>query len=344
MNKPAQILDFITIDSNSKTPKYRQLVSSILNAIEVKHIIKGDRLPSINELSEWFYLSRDTVEKAYKELKKQSVLTAIPGKGNYVDRVDVQVKHKVFLLFNKLSTHKKAIYDSFVATLGSQASVDFYIYNNDFRSFEAMILASLGMYDYYVIMPHFNIGNVDAQAVLNHIPTNKLILMDRMVDGLSNKPSAVYQNYESDIYTALLKAQNVFVNYRRLILIFPDASYHPKTICKGFLKAAGEMDMDKMIIKSIAETELRKGDVLVLVEERDLIEAIKYVRSKKWQIGKEVGLLSYNETPVKEVLADGISVISSDFTAMGKRAAELIKNNQKVKVENPFKMIRRKSF
>ncbi len=344
MNKPISIADIITIDSNSKTPKYRQIISALINAIEHRKIKKGDRLPSINELSEWFYLSRDTAEKAYKELKKQGVLTAVPGKGFYVDRVDVKVKHKVFLLFNKLSAHKKAIYDSFVSVLGDLASIDFYIYNNDFRSFETLILNSLDKYSHYVIMPHFRLENTDAHIVLNKIPEGKLLLMDAFVEGLVANYSAVYQNYEQDIYKVLTSSQNELAHYQRLVLVFPEASYHPKTICKGFQKAAGKMDMDKLISNSVSNIDICKGDVLILVEENELVEAIKKVRAKGWKIGRDIGLISYNETSIKEVLADGISVISTDFAAMGKKVAELILTNKKAIVENPFKMIRRKSF
>ncbi len=344
MSKSNPLLAIINIDGNSKTPKYRQIISSIIAGIEQGKIEKGAKLPSINDLSEWHFLSRDTVEKAYNELKTKGIVSAMPGKGFYVERIDVKVTHKIFLLFNKLSTHKKAIYDNFVATLGDLASVDFYIYNNDYRSFESLITNSLDRYSYYVVMPHFNIESADAHTVLNLIPEGKLILMDKLVDQVNIKHSTVYQNYEKDVYSVLTGASEVLANYKKLVLAFPDESYHPKTICKGFVKAAGELAIDKEIIKSIRDYEIQKGDVLVIVEENDLIDAIKQVRSKQWEIGKEVGIISYNDTPIKEVLADGISVISTDFAAMGRSVAELILDNKEGQFENPFSLIRRKSF
>ncbi len=344
MSKSILFSKLIGIDSSFQTPKYRQIISAVINAIEKEGIKKGDRLPSINELSEWFYLSRDTVEKAYKELKKQGILIAIPGKGFYVDRIDVKVKYKVFLLFNKLSAHKKAIYDSFVSVLGEQASVDFYIYNNDYRSFKSLVLNSLDKYSHYIIMPHFKIKNVEAHLTLNQVPSHKLILMDTIIAGLTGNFSAVYQNYEQDIYSVLISAFKEIAMYARLVLVFPQSGYHPKTICKGFLRATGELDKQKLIIDSLVGFEIKKNDLLILVEENDLIDAIKKVRKQGWQIGKDIGLISYNETPVKEVLADGISVISTDFAAMGKKAAELILTNQPAKIENTFQLIRRKSF
>ncbi|WP_315817822.1 hypothetical protein [Paraflavitalea speifideaquila] len=43
--------------------------------------MKDEILPSINELSFEFEISRDTAEKGYKHLKKIGVLGSVPGKG-----------------------------------------------------------------------------------------------------------------------------------------------------------------------------------------------------------------------------------------------------------------------
>jgi DNA-binding transcriptional regulator YhcF (GntR family) len=69
-------------------------------------------LPSINELSFEFEISRDTAEKGYKYLKKIGVLGSVPGKGYFVQDNNVKQQLKIFLLFNKLSPHKKIIYDA----------------------------------------------------------------------------------------------------------------------------------------------------------------------------------------------------------------------------------------
>ena len=62
-------LKLLRIDSDSRMPKYRQIVNSILEEIEKGSLKVGMRIPSINEISEEYYLSRDTVEKAYNYLK-----------------------------------------------------------------------------------------------------------------------------------------------------------------------------------------------------------------------------------------------------------------------------------
>lgn len=58
---------------------------------------------------------------------------------------------------------------------------------------------------------------------------------------------------------------------------------------------------------------------------------------KNLKAGKEVEIISYNETLLKEILLDGISVISTDHTKMGETAARLTLSNSTEKSQNPFR-------
>ena len=84
------LFDYIHIDYLSATPKYMQLANSVIKAISEEKIQKDDLLPSINELSFEFEISRDTVEKGYKYLKQIGVLGSVPGKGYFVKSTDVE--------------------------------------------------------------------------------------------------------------------------------------------------------------------------------------------------------------------------------------------------------------
>ncbi len=59
------IIKHIKIDENSRIPKYKQIVDSIIHNISTGQFKIDDKVPSINTFSKEFYLSRDTVEKAY---------------------------------------------------------------------------------------------------------------------------------------------------------------------------------------------------------------------------------------------------------------------------------------
>src|SRR5687768_6313283 len=106
------------IDDSSTIPKYLQVVNAIISDIEEGILKHGERIPSINETSEMYYLSRDTVEKAYKELRERGIINSVRGKGNYICQKFSVNKIRVLLLFNKLSAYKKTIYYALLRTLG----------------------------------------------------------------------------------------------------------------------------------------------------------------------------------------------------------------------------------
>jgi DNA-binding transcriptional regulator YhcF (GntR family) len=90
MKKPV-IYQYLVIDYYSATPKYLQLANCIIKAVNEGAIKENDILPSINELSFEFEISRDTAEKGYKHLKRLGILGSVPGKGYFVKNFpDVQ--------------------------------------------------------------------------------------------------------------------------------------------------------------------------------------------------------------------------------------------------------------
>ena len=59
----------IRIKKKTGTPKYKQIIASIEQAIISGSIKKGDQLPSLNSIKDTHKLSRDTVLMAFNELK-----------------------------------------------------------------------------------------------------------------------------------------------------------------------------------------------------------------------------------------------------------------------------------
>jgi len=335
----------ITINEYSKTPKYQQIIDSILSGIERGEIKVDDKLPSVNRLLIDFDISRDTIVKAYDRLQKRGVVESVQGKGYFVKSTNTKRKARVFLLFNKLSAHKKIIYDSLYQTLGDQASIDFYIYNNDFRLFKNYITSNLSNnFSHFVIIAHFLEGGQNAVEVIDQIPKHKLILLDKKVEGVSGKFRAVYQAFAKDIYNALTEAVDKLKQYDRLKLIFPSYSYHPEEIVVGFKDFCSEYAFDHEIVEDIKMANIEQGDAFINVMEDDLVTLIKRIKLQKLEVGVDVGIISYNETPLKEILLNGITVISTDFKALGQSVGKMILENRIEQIENPFHLILRNSL
>lgn len=299
----------IYFDEFSATPKYQQLANSIIKAIENGKLQTDDVLPSINELSFQFEISRDTAEKGYKYLKKIGIISSVPGKGFYIKSTDVERKIKIFLLFNKLSAHKKIIYDTLVRTLGDTATIDFYIYNNNFSLFKKLVLNCRDDYNYYVIIPHFVEGTENAYKVINTIPKEKLILIDKKLDGVSGDYGAIYENFEQDIYNALEQALQQLSKYHTINIIFPEYTYHPNEILTGLHKFCQQYAFNYNIIANIKKEQIKKGEVYINLMEDDLVHLLEKIISSEFKVGQDVGVISYNETPLKKFILSGITTI-----------------------------------
>ena len=99
------------------------------------------------------------------------------------------------------------------------------------------------------------------------------------------------------------------------------------------------------VLEEINETtDVHSKQAYIVIEESDLSNLIKKSRNNNLQIGKDVGIISYNDSPLKEILLDGITVVTTDHNKMGETAARLILENSKEKIKNPFVLIRRGSL
>lgn len=345
------IKKYITVSESSRIPKYQQIVDSIIDNIAKGNLKINDKIPSINTFSEEYLISRDTVEKAYNILKKNKVIISIKGKGNYIARTQLISKTNVLFLVNKMSNYKMKIYYSFIAKLGMNYHVDLQIYHCDESLFLNILSKSIGGYNYYIIMPHFKTNDFlhasksdNVSEILGKIPTNKLIVLDNLLSIHPNH-SEIFQDFENDIYYALTEAFDKIKKYNKLIFFFPEKSVYPypRRILYGFQKFCGYHSLDFEILNQVyKDMTLKKGDLFIVIEESDLVLLIKQIRKSNLILGKDIGVISYNETPLKDLL--GITVISTDFKKMGRAAAKMILKNTTGKIKNPFNLIDRNSI
>ena len=343
MNK-SSFFQHVVIDDYSATPKYQQLANAVIQAVKDGKIREEEILPSINELSYEFEISRDTAEKGYKYLKKIGMLGSVPGKGYFIKSRKVDQQLKLFLLFNKLSPHKKIIYDSLMASLGELATIDFYVYNNDFALFKKLIQNRKEDYTHYIIIPHFVEGGENAFEIINSLDKKKLILLDKLLPQVTGTFGAVFENFEKDIYEALSKALPQLTKYSTIKIIFPYHTYFPQEIVTGFTRFCQEFAFNYSVVQDIREESMAPGEVYINLMEDDLVTLIERIISNKWKVGKDIGVISYNETPLKKIILEGITTISTDFKMMGEKVAQLVKENSTEHIAIPFYLTLRSSL
>lgn len=329
----------VNITKESNLPKYRQIVASIEAAVGSGALKKGDKLPSLNSIKNQHSLSRDTVLMAFNELKTRGIIQSIVGKGYYVSSEDVQVTQKIFLLFDEFNSFKEDLYNSFLNSLGPTVQVDLFFHHFNPEMFRKLISDSAGNYSFYVLMP----ANLpETKKSIEQLPVDKVYILDQKYVSLSEYP-AVFQNFEKNIIEGLQNVLLLLLKYTKIFLVFPPEK-QPIGIRKGFELFCTQNNMASEVIATIAERKPQKGEVYIVLDDRSLLQIVKKISEENWVLAKDFGVIAYNDTLLKEIVAGGITTISTDFNAMGARLAQMIIANEKGQVENPNRLIIRKSI
>ncbi|MBP6425015.1 MAG: substrate-binding domain-containing protein [Flavobacterium sp.] len=329
----------ISVKTSIGIPKYKQIVFSIEKAIEDKIVCKDEKLPSINKVCITHSISRDTVLQAYDELKKRGVIYATLGKGYFIKSTEIKPKQRIFLLFDELNIFKEDLYNSFLQSVGSEAEIDIYFHHFNSHLFRKLIQESKGNFTQYVIMPT---NLAEAADIIKTLPVEAVTILDQTNSDLSNYP-AVYQNFVKDMYEGLQKGKAQLEQYAKLILIFPGFR-EPIGMKIGFEKFCQEHHFNYEVHTEFTNEKVVSGTVYIIPNDRDLVRVIEQAKTQHLQLGKDYGIISYNETPLKKLVENGITTISTNFEFMGKTLAEMILKNNKTKIENPSQLILRNSL
>lgn len=331
----------IAFKDNLSLPKYRHIIDAIMQQIKEGELKKGDKIPSLNMLCKQYGLSQDTVLMAYNELKAKGIIISQVGKGYFIQKEDDSFKHNVLLVFDTLSAYKEQLYDSFKEVLKVGGSEQIFFHHNNLKMFKTIIDDAIGNYSEYVIMP---INHPEAKASISKLPPKKVFILDQGRNEYQSLYPFVCQDFELDIYR-ILKENTALVNkYSRMILVIRNQKSHFKDIITGFNRFCLEHPVTAEVVIDIKSFEVKKGDAFVVVDDRDLEFIVRYSLDKNYIVGIDLGIISYNEAPLKGIVANGITTISTDFAQMGKSMAEMILSNKKQKLDNPFLMLKRMSF
>lgn len=325
-----------TINHQSDIPKYQQIVNAINEAIGKNVLHKGEALPSVNKICKTYQLSRDTVFKAYSVLKDHGVIESVPNKGYYVAN---EIK-KVLLVLDTFKAYKEVLYHSFTNNLPDNiiTEVQFHHYNID--NFKTIINNSIGKYYKYVVM---NFDNKEIPSVVSKIRNDKLLLIDWNVYATTDNNYA-FQDFGKSFYESLNGAIELFRKYKRLEFIYPSFTNHPKETVTFFKKFCRKFNIDSKVITNTRDFDIEKNVAYLSVSDRILGTFLEQCRNKDFEPGVDIGFLSYNETPMKKFIYKGISVVSTDFKALGTKAAEFIIEDKPMQCYVPTTLIIRESL
>jgi DNA-binding transcriptional regulator YhcF (GntR family) len=339
----------IEIDNTNKLPVYRQLIQKIEKLISDGEYQPGDLLPSMNELAVELDISKETVQKAYTKLKIKGALEASHGKGFFVSD-NTKKATKVLVLFDRLSTYKQVVFNALFENLHANTEVAIRLHNQDIELFEYFIEENLKRYDFFIIAANFPLKSEIHKRVLKalrKIPNRQLILIDRQVEDLPGNYGAAYQDFGNDAYDGLKQGAEIFRNYRKLNVLAMPGSLYATIIIPAIQKFCIENEITYLIQNNIDIEKIQEQETYLILNsqlDKELIGLVKAAKSKGYKIGENIGIISYNESPVNEIILDGLTVISTDFRQMGELAAQMINEKTMKKVKCDFRLIRRSTF
>ncbi|WP_291529375.1 GntR family transcriptional regulator [Bacteroides sp. UBA939] len=310
-----------------QTTKVKQLADLICQDISMGRYKTDTSLPSINQLSHDYKVSRDTVFKAFIDLKERGIIDSTPGKGYYV----VNRQKNILFLLDEYSPFKDTLYNSFVKRLSSQYKVDLWFHQYNETLFNALLRDSIGRYNRYVVM---NFDNEKFSPYLYKIESSRLLLLDF---GQFDKKDYSYicQDFGEAFYSAMSQLSGRLERYRKLILFLPKESKHPKETCDYFKKYCAVHHLDCAVIENMDEQEVHAGEVYIAIRQIDVVEIVKKSREAGLTCGVDFGLIAYNDTPAYEVIDKGITAMSVDWKKMGAMTAEFILTGKPVQVYLP---------
>ncbi|PSR57446.1 transcriptional regulator [Adhaeribacter arboris] len=319
--------------------KYKLVVSHVTDKIQSEEYSNGDRIPSINEFRSKYNLSRDTVFAGLRELVAKGIISASQGVGYFVTSTNVSASHHIFLLFNEFNEFKEDLFNSFMAAAGSSVTVDLYFHNYNRQVFDTLLSEAKNKYTDYIIMS----GKFQGIEPLLQSLGGRVFLLDHFHPELTGKYSAVFQNFEKDTYEALIAGYDLIKKYKRLLMVQKEEK-EPVERYTGLQAFCQKYQLNHDFLSEITTRKIKKGDLFIVVRDRDLVEILKQANAQQLNSGQDFGIISYNDTPLKEILAGGITTLSTDFKLMGKTMAQLIHTKAICTVENPWKLNIRKSL
>jgi len=305
-------------------PKYKQISDSVIEEIHKGHLKMDDVLPSVNEMCKKYSLSRDTVIKSYNELKNKGVITSAPGKGYYISGTATHIKRKVLIILDELSDYKQILLKSLTENLSRFSSFEIVFHHHNRELFRQFITENSPNYSYLVVvLPLYDEVKQDVKL----LKSKNVFIIDHAPGGIMGKYPGVYQDYKNDVFNALKSGTEAIKKYDRFVLVHSKYSYIVDGMIRGFREFCNSKNIQKEVMDNINTCPIQKNTLYLILDNDDLIFFVKKIKKEKLTLGKDIGLISYNETPLKEIIANGLSTISTDFNEMGRLVSEMIKNN-----------------
>ncbi|KPL23749.1 MAG: hypothetical protein AMS23_06255 [Bacteroides sp. SM1_62] len=130
---------------------------------------------------------------------------------------------------------------------------------------------------------------------------------------LPNLQYSAYEGFENEFVGLLQKHKDLFMKYKQIVLIFPRGSLFPIQIISAFQKFTQTNHIDFQIKDEIKAEILEEKIAFVILEEETMAQLIEMASETDLAIGDQLGILGYGDSPLKRIIANGITVIDISY-------------------------------
>lgn len=320
--------------------KHEQIVNGVINAIDEKILVKGDALPSVNMMNKELGFAKETIVKAYGEMKNRGIVEARNRLGFFVANTDTDQKLRVALMMYGYDTFQEQFYSQFRDGLGENVHFDVFFHHGNIEVFETILDHIRGKYGMYVIAP---IPHPKTAPLLQTLPLHKLLMFDRY-EPFEGDYSYIVQEFEQSSYHAFAELADAIRKFDEIIFFCPKVTLIPGEILSAFNRFLKDFSIKGSVLPAYKAGSIVKGKVYFTIDNSELYMMIKDCKARNLVLGQDVGLLSHNDEPVKELIGDGITTFSTDFALLGRKVAEHVLSREKIKMVLPSTLIRRNSL
>jgi DNA-binding transcriptional regulator YhcF (GntR family) len=318
--------------------KHDRLVQGIINAIDEKVLVTDEMLPSINTMIRELKFSRDTVVKGYQELINRGLVGSTRGRGYYITNGNTEQTLKVALLMYNMDTFEEQFYRNFRAELGPNVHLNVYFHHGNIDIFETILTQIKGKYGMFVVAP---IPHQRTRALLNTIPRHRFLMVDRY-EPLDGEFNHITQEFEKASYRTFMELAPVIRQFDEMIFYHSVDSLDPKEIPVAFKKFLKDAKIKGRLVPEFKPGTLEKGKVYFTLDNFAMFAMLKECKARKLKPGKDLGILSHNDEPAKELI--GITTYSADFSLMGKKAGQFVMKREVVRETMPMVLWRRNTL
>lgn len=321
----------------------RQVEQLVLRDIERGIYPLGERLPSVVALAGELGVAAKTIYKVYQELALRGIVEAVSRKGYYVISTQVARQHHIFLLLDNYSTYKQSLFQTMKREFGPESELTVHFHGYDPALFRRCLCENRGKFSTYIVSTFYM---EELEELLLLLPPERLYLLGRHPQTLKREYHGVFQDFRQDVVRGLTATGDRMWYYERLVLCFRDSVTRPPSeLLRGFSEFCKDRKVEYRVLRDNDRLRIQRAEAYLIIDDNDLIDFVRQCRDKGYTPGEDVGVISYNDSPMKEIIGDtGISVISTDFTAMGESMVEMVQQQRYDHLLNPSYFIDRGSF